>query len=61
MTKKRTLGVPKMGKSKIDYKAIEKRSSMGKFDMFETGRKQAKSLSAKYKKTHGRKAFKWNF
>ena len=58
--KKRKLGVPKMGKSKIDYKAVEKHGSMGKFDMFERGRGEVKRMSKKYKKGHGRKPFKWN-
>lgn len=47
------------GGTRIDYKAIEKRGSMGKFDMFEAGRKSASKMSAKYRKSHGRKSFKW--
>ena len=49
-----------MGKSRIDYKAVEKHGSMGKFDMFEAGRGEARKLSKKYSKSHGRKPFKWN-
>jgi len=54
------MGIPKMGKSKIDYKAVKKRGSMGKFDMFEAGRKQVRKMSKEYKKKHGRKSFKWS-
>lgn len=59
MTKKRTMGVPALGKGHIDWKKMESRGSMGKYDMFEAGRKQARSLSAKYKKTHKRKSHTW--
>ena len=47
------------GEPKIDYKAIEKRGSMGKFDMFEAGRREARKMSKKYRKSHGRQQFKW--
>ena len=57
--KKHKLGVPKMKGGIIDYKKVEKRGSMGKFDMFEAGRKQARKMSSKYRKSHGRKSFKW--
>lgn len=59
MAKKRTMGVPKLGSSKIDWGAMEKRSTMGKYDIFEAGRRSARSLSRKYRKSHGRKKFKW--
>jgi len=48
-----------LGGTSIDYKAVGKRGSMGKFDMFEQGRQEAKKLSKKYKKSHGRSSFKW--
>ena len=48
------------GGTSIDYKAVEKRGSMGKYDMFEAGRKSASQMSKKYKKSHGRKSFKWS-
>lgn len=43
----------------IDWGAVEKRGSAGKFDIFEAGRKKARSMSKKYRKSHGRKQFKW--
>ena len=57
--KKHKLGTPKMGKGVIDYKAVEKRGSFGKLDIFDAGRKEVGKMSAKYKKSHGRKSFKW--
>ena len=45
--------------TRIDYKAVAKRGSMGRFDMFEAGRKSASKMSAKYRKSHGRAPFKW--
>jgi len=56
--KARKMGVPKMSGGVIDYKKVEKRSSMGKFDMFEAGRKEVKKMSAKYSKKRGKKV-KW--
>ncbi len=45
--------------AKIDYKAVSKRGSMGKFDMFEAGRRSAHKLSKAYRKKHGRSGFKF--
>ena len=59
MTKKRTMGLPKMSGGIIDYKKVEKRGSFGSLDIFEAGRKEVKKMSKSYKKKHGRSAFKW--
>ena len=44
---------------KIDWKKVERGSSMGKFDIFQAGRRQASKMSKKYRKSHGRKPFRW--
>lgn len=59
MTKKRTMGIPKLGKSRIDYKKVEKRGSLGSLDIFEAGRKKVRKMSKEYKKKHGGTGFKW--
>lgn len=52
-----------MSKPKIDYGAIEKHGSMGKYDMFEAGRKEAKKMTTKMAKhqrrTQGQGKMKW--
>ncbi len=59
--KKRKMSVPKLhkGKGVIDYGAIERGSSMGKYDIFEAGRREASKLSKQYKKHSKGKGIKW--